>query len=446
MPLSLSRYLGDFISTLSYENLPLEVIDKVKTCLIHNIGIGLAGYTLNSVQTAIKLATEFGTVKRNGATVLVDGHKVTLQSAAFANGTLIHARGQDDHFHSGIVHPGATVIPAALAIGEFKHCNGKEFLCSIASGYEITTRLSKKHARSSISKGFRSTPLYGVFGAAAAASRLLKLSRARTANALGWAANLAGGLTEGILAHTSEVQYHAGFASANGILAALLASKGAKTAAKSLEGNRGFYNAYIGSTEDLQQIIDGLGDNYEMMATFFKPFPVGGLVQKPVEVMLSLVRKYNLKPDDIKQITISMNPTEVQYPGAYSKKPGPVSIRYCTAVACVHRKVTWLTMSQSGNTDVLNLMEKIAVIPDYDLKPLSCKFSISVKGSTAIYEDANSTTADYCYNLEQEIKLITSMFEEMVLPAEKMLKIIRKIKELEYCEDIGDFIQLSTIN
>jgi len=322
----------------------------------------------------------------------------------------------------------------------------REFLCSVALGYEITTRLSKKYARSSISRGFRSTPLYGVFGAAAAAGRLLKLNRTRAGNALGWAANLAGGLTEGILAHTSEVQYQAGFASGNGILAALLAGKGAETAAKSLEGNRGFYNAFVGSTEDLQQIVDGLGDNYEMLATFFKPFPVGGLVQKPVEVMLSLVRKHDLRPADIERITIGMNPSDVQYPGADSVEPGPVSIRYCTAVACVHRKVTWLTMEQSDNTEVSDLVKRITLIPDRDLEPLSCKFDISVKEGNNIHEEVHGTTADFCYDLNREIELIISMFEEMVLPPEKMLKIIERIKGLEHCEDISELINLSVLS
>ena len=90
-------------------------------------------------------------------------------------------------------------------------------------------------------------------------------------------------------------------------------------------------------------------------------------------------------------------------------------------------------------------MKRITLIPDRDLEPLSCKFDISVKEGNNIHEEVYGTTADFCYDLNREIELIISMFEEMVLPPEKMLKVIEKIKRLEHCEDISELINLSVL-
>ena len=443
MQKTLSGTLGHFVYGSTYDDLPPEVVEKTKTCLIHGIGVGLAAYETETAQNAIGMAKELGG-DRGGASLLVDGSKVGLQNAAFANGTVLHSRAQEDDYHPGMIHIGVVVIPAALAVGEVEHLSGKELLTAVALGYEVTARLSKDYALKSVTRGFRATSQYGVLGAAAAVSKLLKLEERQVCNALGWAANLGAGLLQCSIAKTQEMPFQAGFASGNGVTAAFLAKTGAASADTIFEGERGFYHAFVDPAENLEPIIDGLGSRYEMLDNFFKPYPIGGLAQTPTITMLNLVGEHDIKPDQVEQVTINMSPIEAFYPGANSLKPGLVSVQYCTAIACVHRKITLATITQMDNPAVLSFMQRIEIVPDDQLKPLSCKMSIKMKDGRVFAKDAYTTQQDYCFSLDKDIELIRSLLPEMVLPEERVDKVINLIRDLEDCRDVSQLMQLLT--
>ncbi|MFH1169733.1 MAG: MmgE/PrpD family protein [Chloroflexota bacterium] len=437
---SISGMLGRFVCGNSYGSLPPAVIEKTKTCLIHAIGVGLAAYETETAQNAIETARGLG---GDDATILVDGARGGLQNVALANGTMLHSRAQEDDYHPGMIHIGVVVIPAALAVSEAGHIGGREFLAAVALGYEVAARLSQGYAFRSSARGFRATSQYGVVGAAAAVSKLLKLNEDQVCHALGWAANLSCGLLECSLAKTPEMPFQAGFASANGITAAMVARTGAASAGTIFEGERGFYHAFISPDEDLAPITRDLGSRYEMLDTFFKPYPVGGLAQTPTAAMLELVQKHGIKPDQVTGVTIDMSPLEASYPGADSLKPGLVSVQFCTAVACVHRKITLATISRLDDPDVLRFMPKVKIVPDEQLRPLSCRMTVKMKDGRVFDKDAsNVSQQDYCFSLDRDIELIRSLLPEMALPQDRVGQAISLVKGLEGCQDIGQLVQL----
>ena len=167
------------------------------------------------------------------------------------------------------------VLPAALAAAEHTGADGEALLAGIVAGYETALRIGRGHAAAASRRGFRTTPLYGVIGAAAAAARLHGLPTERTVDALALAANLAGGLREFAVAGTDEYVLQAGSAARSGLTAAWCAAQGMRGAPTILEGPAGFLRAYGAEAGGVDsRLVEGLGTSFEMMAVTAKRWPV----------------------------------------------------------------------------------------------------------------------------------------------------------------------------
>jgi 2-methylcitrate dehydratase PrpD len=282
--------------------------------------------------------------------------------------------------------------------------------------------------------------LYGPLAAATAASKILKLNESQTVHALGWAANCGSGLLQCAIAQNlEEMLFQAGFASSNGVICALLAQEGAVACDSALDGERGFYQAFAGTRERLTSIVHGLGEKWEMMDTFFKRYPLGGLNQTPVSATLFLVNEHDLKPNQVQKIKIKMSPKEVSYPGANSYKPSALSIPFCTATAFVNKGVTYTSVWESRSPEVLSLMPCIEVISDDSLDPLSCNISVHLKEGSVLKHKIIDPLA-YCFTLEEDIALIYSLIPEMAVSEKKARKAIDIMANLEQCIHIRDLV------
>ena len=439
MESSLTKEVATFFHSLRYDDLPDEVVEKVKACTLHGIGVGLAAVERPTAQQALRLVKKVYAQKDSRTRLLADGTRTSIAGASFANSVLLHSRLQEDDFHDGLIHLGVVVIPAALANAEQNQRNGKDFITAVAAGYEIGARLSRTYACLSIPRGFRSTPLYGPLAAATASAKLLDLSKEQMISALGWAANSGGGLLECGLAQTiSEMPFQAGFACSTGVMSALLAREGAFTASTLLEGERGFLRAFTGTNEETERITAGLGQEYFMLETFFKHYPVGGLLQAPVSAMLSLASEHAIEPSQMRGVEVRMSPIEALYPGADSMKPGPMSLQYCLAMAACERKVTTAAIDGVVSPCISDLMTKIKVIPDEGITPLSCKLTVATANQGILKKDEKVGVNDFA----AEVKLVESLIPEMKTPRPKVMKAIEVIKNLEAGEDITQLIDL----
>src|SRR5215213_6795088 len=244
---TLARRLAGFASGLKYEDLPPQVLDKARACLLHNIGVGLAGHGSGAAHRAKAAVLKDESVRDGGATILVTGERATPGAAAFVNSALMHAKLQEDAYHTGS-HPGVMIIPAALAVAETRGKTGRDLITAIAAGYEVEAAMTADFIPRSNEQGFRSSPIYGPFGAAIAAGHLLGLSPEQAAHAIGYAATFAAGTFEGGDG-TDIMVLQVSQAARSGLLAAFLAEQGARASASSLEGPIGFYFAFTGDNE-----------------------------------------------------------------------------------------------------------------------------------------------------------------------------------------------------
>lgn len=237
--------VADIVESVVWEELPRSTRDATERAVLHVIGTMFLGadrdISLRTVAYARSAAP--GTSTAFGL-----GRTVAPGDAALVNATVCHADFRDDAHSTSQSHPGVTVVPAALAAAEIlgRPLEPGTFGAAVVAGYQVIGRMGRLGAIRSTERGFRASAIYTVFGAAAAAARVLGLDRAQLESALGLAAHLAAGLNQPYLDGTDEWILLPGFSAKNGVLAALLAREGIVAAPRILEGDIGFYRAYTG--------------------------------------------------------------------------------------------------------------------------------------------------------------------------------------------------------
>ena len=178
------------------------------------------------------------------ATVLASGTRLTKAGAAFVNAEMILAGGKWDTFRM-LTHPGSAILPAALAVAEVEGASGRDYLVAIAAGYEVMERLAADFIPTVMSRGFHAGPVFGIFGAAIAAAKLMRLDAEQIHGAIAQCVNLASGNLEG--ARSGGRSVREGAAVRNALLAVAMAKHGIPGGETTLEGEAGFYHAYAGN-------------------------------------------------------------------------------------------------------------------------------------------------------------------------------------------------------
>ena len=160
---SLSRRLARWAAGLRFGDLPAQVVDRAKGVTLQAIGSALLGSKTEDGQRAVALITEEEAGVHGGATIMVSGARATKGGAAFANSEMTLAGGKWDTFRM-LTHPGAGIVPAALASAETRSASGADFLTGIAAGYEVMERLASDFIPTVMSRGFHAGPFSGFSG------------------------------------------------------------------------------------------------------------------------------------------------------------------------------------------------------------------------------------------------------------------------------------------
>ncbi len=359
MPEALARTHARFVAGLEYSHLPSMVVDKLKASLLHATFVSLIGAQTAHGKAAIELVKE-EEANPTGATVLADGARATRSGAAFANSKLMHATNQTDSYRM-LIHPGPCIIPAALATAELSDASGADLLTAMAAGYEVEARIAGDFIPATQARGFRCSPVYGTLGAAVTTSRLLGLDEDQTVTALALACTFAGGTTEGPRVSGREMLYHEPNATRSGIMAALLARENLRGSETCLEGDAGFYNAFVGNNRgelsytfssnppgdggpgntELAATVEGLGDRWELRHVTPKIYPTAGYNCPVIELTTRMRASHDISPDDVESIHVEMNWLETTYPSPAfpntdRRMPGVGSTHYFTAYTWTH--------------------------------------------------------------------------------------------------------------
>jgi len=363
-PQTISRRFADFISSTDIAQLPAGLVRKGKLRILDALSTALVSGRLPVPSAALALAATSGGV----GTIIGQAATTAPADAAFVNATLINGRTQDDFLAKS--HPGAVVLPAALAAGEVAHASGADLLAAVIAGYDVTARAYL--GGPTMLPAFRATGVAGTIGAAAAAARALRLNSEQTMNALGCAAVFASGFGAGFRAGTMDVKLNVGMASRNGVTAALLARAGATATDLAFEGKSGFYEAFARTADNADRAVTDLGTRFMLRDTVYKEYPVCIFVQTPVITAKSLRDEHDLRAADIQRVTITVSEPTYTNPGFTNQAPfgsalqARVSARFCVAAALLGRPIDDFGLyDHFDDPGILALMDRI----DLELDP-----------------------------------------------------------------------------
>ena len=360
------RELARFSSLTTLASLPASVVEKARALLLYGVGVGMASVgAVGLTRTVAALRAEYGA--GGGATCLIDGSSLAPGAAAFANAVLFHARIQDDAHPAG--HMGTVILPAAIALAETRGCTGAQLIEAIVSGYEVALRIGRDHARDLSERGFRTTPIYGAIGAAAACARLLGLDAERTMNALSLTTHAAAGLRQFADAGTDEYPYQAGFAARSGVTSVLLAAEGIEGTDSALTGPAGLFRAFGRADKDYaSRLIDQLGTYYEIESVTYKPYP-GGQFHRGVIRGFAELRE-RVSRDFVEAAYVHMHPFEANYLGLAYKGPFSTysqaffSVPFCAALAWLYGTVTFAGLHRFDDPEILRFVARTRVVSD----------------------------------------------------------------------------------
>src|SRR5215475_10299609 len=299
-----TRTLAAFASTLSYEAIPTVVCEATKQYLFDTIGCGIYGSQTPWAKILNQLILEQG--GRPEATLWLQGFRGPANMVALGLGVMMHSFELDDYHSGAKLHPGAVVIPAALAIAERQGARGREVLRAVVAGYELMIRTSLAAGTLSMRRrGWHITGLCGTFGAAAAAGQLLGLDSLQMANALGLAGTQSAGLFAFTCDGANSKRLHPGRSAQSGVFAAELAARGFTGPTAVLEYEDGGFCHAVSDASHLELLTCGLGEDYVTAGVSLKPYACCGSTHSSIDAVRWLARTHHIQPQDVDEIVVA---------------------------------------------------------------------------------------------------------------------------------------------
>jgi 2-methylcitrate dehydratase PrpD len=301
-PVTVSERLADYVTTLRFDDLPGEVVEKTKDHLGFHLALALGGHGATAGAIATKLAGELSNGEGR-STIIGLRRPARALDAAFANSALMAAGHLDDTTEPSGVHPGVVVQPAGWAIAEERHVSGRELITAVSLGYDVMAKLADPIG-SLGSYGRRPQYPFAPFGVAATAARLLGLDHERTVHALGHAGHAGMGVVEG-----TEYNWHLDARLArNGMFCAYLAQAGALTARTTIEGAHGFYVAFYASVPaGLAASLDTLGHEFAISQSTTKEFSASGANIVSMQLAHELRTSHRMDPMEIVAVRVVLS-------------------------------------------------------------------------------------------------------------------------------------------
>lgn len=323
--------VAEWVSRVTFADLPDDVITATKLRIVDVIGLALAG-----------AETPFGRSIREGTCAISPpgpsrmfgtGDKVGAPAAAFANASFSQALEFDDTHNESIVHMSSPAVAAALALSETRPISGRELILAIAVANEISCRVGSVSSGQFHRRGFHPTGLFAPFGITYGVGKLLELDVERLAYAAGTCGSFAAGVLECWVDGTQTKFLHSGWAAQSGMAAALLARAGVTGPPKVFEGRFGLFASHLQGEEipkSFERIVDRLGEHWDSRNSSFKPFPCAHVLHPYVDLVLRLRERHGLAASEVAAIECAVaefNVSIVCEPVA--EKRAPVSAAHC---------------------------------------------------------------------------------------------------------------------
>jgi len=454
--MTIARKLARYIGQIRFSDLSPETVEQTKMCILDWMGAALPGANQKLVRVLMEVMKESG--GKPDCTIIGNRARTSCLHAALLNGTISYAMKLDQSSpHGSTVHPQPAMIPAALAVAEWKRLGGRDFIPAVLLGFDLEVRAAMAVNPSHMGeRGFHTTGTCATFGAVAAAGKLLKLTEEQMVHALGIAGTQAAGLA--ISLETFSRSLHAGKAAYNGVLSAMLAKKGFTGAEAIFEGEGGFCRA-MANSYDLDRLTAGLGEKFFIEDQRFVRYVTCGAMHAAIDAVIDLTRAHGIRSEDIDSIDARTFPItvdlcgRVQEPKTFSD--AQFSLPFALAVAAVEGQVSigQLTPRKLGDPKVLALAKKVRGSADPEFAALgytgsgdlfqSARVTIKTKDGKEYQRQVNlhKGSPQNPFSREELLEKFRSL-SSRVLPKLRVEKIILTVEKLEKLDSMKELARL----
>lgn len=349
----LSSIYADFICETSYDKLPPEVVKKAKEQILDLIGVSLAGYKLMEFpQLVVDYLASLGGSPE--ATIFATKQKLPAINAVMANATCAHALDMDDGHRYAALHPGAVVIPTAIAVAEMVEADTARLIAGVVVGYEVMIRIGMAINPSSLRRGFHTTGTVGAFGAAATAANIMRLNHEETVSALGITGLQGAGLLQ--VNHEAEgakvKPINPAKAAMSGLFSSILSQKGARGPVKILEGEDGFLRAMADEVNE-EVMTHKRGEEFEICNVYTKFYAACRHVHASIDAALK-AQEEGVDIAKIREISVETYPAALRLAGIEhptTTSAARFSIPFSIALALIKKDASAVEYSEENIRD-----------------------------------------------------------------------------------------------
>jgi aconitate decarboxylase len=366
--------MANFVAGLRYEQIPAEVLDRIKLLMLDSLGCALYGANLEWSRILMQTLEQLDTTKACG--VWGTSLKLSAPHAALVNGTLVHGFELDDIHRLGALHVGSVALPPLLCITEIKPgMTGRDFLTAAVAGYEIGPRVGRCMGEEHLGQGWHSAATVGVFSAAAAAAAALRLSKSQTVHALG----IAGTQSAGLMAAqygSMVLRMHTGRSAQSGLYGGLLAANGFTGIENIFESDYGGFCTTFSRSHDrfnLAELTSGLGTRFETMQISLKFYSCVSSNHTTLDAIRTIRSRRPFTVEQLDHIVVHGSQVTVDHVG-WKYRPAGISaaqlnLPFCVATLLIDGNVFVDQFNAEKIVDPVKiaLADKVQVVADPEI-------------------------------------------------------------------------------
>ena len=409
----------EFMRSMGCDEIPQRVIQQAKACVLDSIACGLFGS--RQPWGEIMAANTVAESASGLCTLLGRTDTLAAAPAALVNGTAIHGYELDDLIVGAVVHPGAVIIPAALAAAEFSDASGLRLLLGVIAGYEAMARVSLALGAEPSQRGFHVTAVVGPVGAAIAAGVTMGLETEELLAAVGLACSASSGIKSfaGGSGGGMVKRMHAGRSAEAGVRMCQLALRGFTGPRAALDGRFGLLEVFGGKTANAARLSAELGNHWATDDIWVKLYPMCGGIHTAVQLLEQLRGSTPLAARDVHAVRIGVS----KFAARNNGDPTPVdtmgaqySIPYCAAVALLAdpKDPAMFSDRALGRAELRDVASRVSLFVDEQAESvypnkLGARVELELRGgevrvSSAL--DAHGTPADPCSDAERRTRFL----------------------------------------
>ena len=442
--MEVTRTLARFVVEHQASNVPAKVKHEAARSFLNWVGCAVGASRHETVEHALAALAPFS--GKPQATILGRSDRLDILHAALMNGITSHTFDFDDTHLKTVIHPSGPVASAILALAERQPVSGAAFLHAFILGVEVECRIGNAVYPEHYNVGWHITGTTGVFGAAAAAGRLLGLSEQQMVWALGIAATQSSGLRE--MFGTMCKPFHPGNAARNGLLAALLAQQNFTSSNQGIEAKRGF--AHVLSTRfKPEEITARLGETWEIALNTYKPFACGIVIHPIIDACIQLRNGHKINAEDIEAVEAKVHPLVLELTGKKTPQvglEGKFSVYHSAAVAIIHGAAGEAEYSDSCVRDpgVVALRDRVSAVVDPALHEDQTCVTIRLKNGKALEKSVEHAIGSLDRPMsDTDLEAKFRGLAKDILPRAQCDRLIKLCWDIDTLEDAGEVARAS---